>query len=144
MNIQSIDAFEVSDDKSKLQLDVIHQFLSNSYWAKNIPVDVVNRSIENSICFGVYNGSKQVGFARVITDEATFAYLADVFILAPYRGKGLSKKLMDYILAHPNLQSLRRWILATRDAHRLYAHYNFKPLVIPDRWMELHTPNVYG
>jgi len=133
----------ISDDKSKLQLPVIHHFLSNSYWAKDIPIETVKRSIENSICFGVYIGNDQVGFARVITDQSTFAYLADVFILEPYRGKGLSKKLMDKIVNYKSLQSLRRWVLATRDAHALYTQFGFTPLAIPDRWMEKHSPDVY-
>src|SRR6185369_16005467 len=112
-----VDGFMISDDKTKLQPDVIHHFLRNSYWAKDIPLEVVKRSIENSVCFGVYSGNKQVGFARVVSDLATFAYLADVFILEEYRGKGLSKRLMEYIMEYPQLQGLRRWMLATRDAH---------------------------
>jgi len=138
-----IDDVIISDDKTKLQLAVIHHFLSNSYWAKDIPLETIKRSIENSICFGVYSGNDQIGFARVVTDQSTFAYLADVFILEPYRGKGLSKKLMEQILKHKSLQGLRRWVLATRDAHSLYAQFGFKPLAIPDRWMEKHAPDVY-
>lgn len=133
----------ISDDPSKLQRAVIHLYLTNSYWAKGIPYETVHRSIENSICFGVYHGSKQVGFARVVSDRATFAYLADVFILESYRGIGLSKKLMKHIIDHHELQGLRRWMLATRDAHSLYAQFGFKPIEIPERWMEKHMPGVY-
>ncbi len=136
--------FSISTDKSKLQLNIIHAFLSTSYWAKNIPMKTVKRSIENSLCFGVYNDQNQIGFARVTSDCATFAYLADVFILEDFRGKGLSKLLMKEIMGHPQLQGLRRWILATRDAHALYTQYGFKALAIPDRWMELHNQDVYS
>ena len=133
----------ISDDKSLLQPALIHQFLTNSYWAKDIPLATVLRSIENSICFGVYDGQQQIGFARVVSDKSTFAYLADVFILEAYRGKGLSKRLIKYILDHPALQGLRRWMLATRDAHDLYAKFGFQPMEIPERWMEKHMPGVY-
>lgn len=133
----------ISDDPSKLQPAVIHQYLTNSYWAKGIPYETVLRSIENSLCFGVYDSSNQVGFARVISDHATFAYLADVFILEPYRGIGLSKKLMEHIIDHHELQGLRRWLLATRDAHGLYAQYGFEPMAVPARWMEKHMFDVY-
>ena len=133
----------IDTDKSRLDLAVIHGFLSTSYWAKGIPREVVAKATEGSLCFGVYAGGRQVGFARVITDSATFAYLADVFILESHRGQGLSRRLMDAIVAHPSLQGLRRWMLATRDAHGLYARYGFKPLAVPDRFMELHNPEVY-
>ncbi|HEX2644399.1 MAG TPA: GNAT family N-acetyltransferase [Thermoanaerobaculia bacterium] len=133
----------IDTDKSRLELEVIHGFLTTSYWAKGIPRETVERSIEGSLCFGVYEGPRQVGFARVITDSATFAYLADVFILESHRGRGLSRRLMDAIVAHPSLQGLRRWMLATRDAHGLYSRYGFKPLAAPDRMMELHNPGVY-
>ena len=133
----------ITDDKSILQIEVIHRFLANSYWSKNIPVETVIQSIENSICFGVYVESKQVGFARVISDKATFAYLADVFILEAYRGNGLSKMLMKHIMNHASLQGLRRWLLATRDVHGLYAQYGFQPLEIPERWMEKQKKDVY-
>ena len=132
----------ISTDKSKLQLNVIHGFLTNSYWAKNISPDLIKRSIDNSLCFGVYDQGKQVGFARIISDFATFAYLADVFVIEDYREKGLSKSLMEFIINYPELQNLRRWILATRDAYGLYLQYGFKPLAIPERWMELHNPDV--
>jgi N-acetylglutamate synthase-like GNAT family acetyltransferase len=138
--------YEISDDKSCLDLDVIHRYLSEeSYWAQGIPREVVARSIANSLCFGIYErDGAQVGFARLITDRATYAYLADVFVLASHRGKGLSKRLMETIIAHPDVQGLRRWTLATRDAHELYARYGFTPIAKPDRLMERHAPNVYA
>lgn len=135
--------FEISTDRSRIELRTVHEFLTNSYWAQGIPEATVQRSIENSICFGVYFGRQQIGFARVITDRATFAYLADVFILEAYRGRGLSKWLMECIVAHPDLQGLRRWMLATRDAHGLYAQFGFIPVQKPQRWMERHAPDIY-
>src|SRR6266498_623668 len=135
--------FLVSTDPVRLDIEFIHAFLSNSYWAAGIPREVVERSIANSLCFGVYEGDRQVGFARVITDYATFAYLADVFIIESHRGRGLSKFLMECIAQHPKLQGLRRWMPATRDAHELYARFGFTPLTKPDRFMELHNPDVY-
>ena len=135
--------FLVSTDRDKLNLDTVHSFLSESYWAKGIPREVVARSIQNSLCFGVFSGAEQIGFARVISDYATYAYLADVFIIEPYRGKSLAKWLMECIVAHPQLQGLRRWTLATRDAHELYAKFGFKPLQRPDRFMELHNAEIY-
>ena len=140
---QRRDNFTISTDRSRLDIDVIHHFLTNSYWAKGIPRETVARSIEHSLCFGIYNETGQVGFARVITDYATFAYIGDVFVLEPYRGRGLSRWLMQCILDHPQLQRLRRWSLVTRDAHGLYSQFGFKPLASPGRWMELHDPEVY-
>lgn len=138
------DSFLISTDKGKIDVALVHRFLSEtSYWAKNIPFGVVQTSIQNSICFGIYEGEKQVGFARVTTDKATFGYVGDVFIVEEFRGRGLSKWLMQCILAHPELQGFRRWILATADAHGLYAQSGFKPLAKPERWMELHNPDVY-
>jgi len=138
------DEFLVSTDRAKLNVDVIYTFLTNSYWAKGIPREVVVRSIENSLCFGVYDGSgAQVGFTRVITDFATFAYIADVFVLESHQGRGLGKFLMECIKQHPNLQRLRRWTLSTRDAHGLYAQYGFTPLEWPDRYMEILRQNHY-
>ena len=136
--------FEISTDPLRINVESVHEFLTNSYWAKGIPLETVQRSIENSICFGMYFAQQQIGFARVISDCATFAYLADVFILPAYRGRGLSKWLMECIVAHPDLQGLRRWTLATRDAHQLYAQYGFTPFQKPDRWMERHDPDVYA
>jgi GNAT superfamily N-acetyltransferase len=137
------EGYSISTDKSKLQLDVIHGFLSKSYWAKDISPEKVKLSIEHALCFGVYHGNKQVGFARVVTDYAVIAYVGDVFIIEEERGKGLSKLLMENIVGHPQLQGLRRIILATRDAHGLYSLYGFKPLVYPERWMEKPRPDAY-
>ncbi len=137
--------FVVSTDPARLDLDAIHSFLANqSYWAKGIPRDVVARSIEHSLCFGVYDGSgAQVGFARVISDFATYAYVADVFVLESHRGQGLGKSLMESILQHPALQGMRRWNLTTRDAHALYAQVGFQPLKVPERYMEIQQLNTY-
>jgi GNAT superfamily N-acetyltransferase len=136
--------FSISTDRARLDLDVIHGFLTNCYWAKGIPRDVAARSIEHSLCFGIYDGSgAQVGFARVVSDFATVAYLGDVFVLESHRGRGLSKWMMECILPHPALQNLRRWILLTRDAHGLYAQFGFTPVKSPERYMELHRPDVY-
>ena len=135
--------FSISTDKSKIEVSYVHQFLTSSYWAENIPVEVVQRCINGSLCFGVYCNEKQIGLARVITDEATFAYLCDVFIDEAYRGKGLSKWLIEVILAYPGLQGLRRFMLATRDAHELYKQFGFVPLTFADRWMQIHWPDVY-
>lgn len=133
--------FTISTDKSLLDVDTIYNYLSReSYWAKNIPQEKVSRSIENSMCFGIYKDGRQIGFARVITDKATFAYLADVFIIDEFRGLGLSKWLMQTILAHPDLQTLRRWVLATSDAHGLYKQFGFSALAKPEVWMDIYTP----
>ena len=136
--------YEITCDKACLDIGAIHSFLSQSYWSPGIPRAVVERAIANSLCFGVLRDGKQVGFARVITDKATFAYLADVYILPEHRGKGLSRRLMEKITQHPDLQGLRRVLLATRDAHALYAKFGFKPLAAPERIMEVHNPNLYG
>jgi GNAT superfamily N-acetyltransferase len=143
--------FLISTDKAIINIDVVHNYLSNeSYWAKNISINVVKKSIENSLCFSVYKVSEinnaieeQIGFARVVTDCATFGYLADVFIAEPYRGKGLSKWLIQAILAHPELQGFRRWMLATKDAHSLYAQFGFKPIDNPERYMRLTVVESY-
>jgi N-acetylglutamate synthase-like GNAT family acetyltransferase len=137
------DNFSVSTDISRLDINVIHGFLTSSYWAENIPVETVRKSIEGSMCFGVYDENRQIGFARMITDKATFAYLADVFILEEYRGRGLSKWLMEIIMSSPELQGLRRIMLATRDAHGLYKKSGFTPLTQPNRWMQIHNPDIY-
>jgi len=136
-------AYSISTDKERLDIPYIHSFLAGSYWAANIPLETVEKSIAGSLCFGVYEGDKQVGFARVITDQATFGYLADVFIDEAQRGRGLSKWLMQTILAHPGLQGLRRFMLATHDAHGLYAQYGFTALTFVDRWMNIHKPDLY-
>jgi GNAT superfamily N-acetyltransferase len=136
--------FSISTDRAQLDLDVIHGFLTNCYWAKGIPLDVVARSIEHSLCFGIYDSSgAQVGFARVISDFSTIAYIGDVFVLDTHRGRGLGKWLMQCITQHPALQNLRRWILTTRDAHSLYAQVGFRPVKSPERFMEMHRPDVY-
>lgn len=129
--------FTISTDKSRLDIPLIHQYLSeSSYWAQNIPLVTVQRSIDHSLCFGVYDQDAQIGFARVITDQATFAYLADVFVLPDYRGQGVSKQLVETISQWPDLQGLRRWVLATLDAHALYEKFGFTPLSHPERFMQ--------
>jgi GNAT superfamily N-acetyltransferase len=136
--------FLISTDRARLSLDVVHGFLTTCYWAKGIPRQIVARSIEHALCFGIYrDGGEQVGFARVISDFATIAYVGDVFILEKHRGRGLGKWLMQCITQHPALQGLRRWILTTRDAHGLYSQVGFTPVKSPERFMELHNPNVY-
>lgn len=131
------DNYTISTDKTWLNVDLIHQFLSQeSYWAKNIPRALVERSIDHSLCFGVYTGDEQVGFARIITDYTTFAYLADVFILPAHRGRGLSKRLVQVITEHADLQGLRRWVLITQDAHTLYEQFDFTALEYPERYMQ--------
>ena len=136
--------FLISTDRARVDLEVVHNFLTNCYWAKGIPREVVSRSIENSLCFGVYDGGgAQVGFARVISDFATYAYVADVFVLESHRGRGLGKGLMECIMQHPALQGLRRWNLSTLDAHELYAQFGFVPPIWPERYMEILRPNIY-
>ena len=135
--------FIISTDKSRLDIPFIHQYLSRSYWAENIPVETVKKSIEGSICFGMYKDDQQIGFARVITDGAVFAYLADVFIDEAWRGHGLSKWLMKVIMEHDSVQGLRRFMLATRDAHGLYRQFGFTELTFTDRWMHRHQPDIY-
>jgi GNAT superfamily N-acetyltransferase len=133
--------YSISTEKSLLQPNVIHAFLTKSYWAEGISLERVEKRIKHSLCFGVYLDNQQVGFARLITDYDSFAYLADVFILENHRGKGLSKQLMTFILAYAEVQGLRRWLLATRDAHGLYAQFEFTPISIPERWMERFDEN---
>jgi GNAT superfamily N-acetyltransferase len=136
--------FTISTDPARLDLDTMHDYLANrSYWARGIPRAVLEKSNQNSLCFGVYRGEQQVGFARVISDYATFAYIEDLFILEDYQGQGLGKWLMACIRAHPELQGLRRWMLLTRDAHGLYAQYGFQPLSRPERHMEISVPGIY-
>jgi GNAT superfamily N-acetyltransferase len=135
--------YEITTDSSRFDIGAIHAFLTQSYWSAGIPRAVVKRAIANSLCFGVLLGTQQVGFARVVTDKATFAYLADVYVLEEHRGKGLSHILMEQVVHHPDLQGLRRMMLATRDAHGLYSRYGFTPLAAPDRLMERLDPDVY-
>jgi GNAT superfamily N-acetyltransferase len=135
--------YQMSTDRQRIDIAAVHAFLTQSYWSPGIPRGVVERAIENSLCFGVYLGAQQVGFARVITDKATFAYLADVFIIESHRGKGLSKWLMEFVTAHEELQGLRRFLLATKDAHALYAKFGFEALGNPSRIMENLKPDVY-
>ncbi len=133
-------AYLITTDKARLALETIHGFLKTSYWASGIPAETVRRSVENSLAFGLFAGEEQAGFARVVTDYATFAYLADVFVLEPHRGRGLGKWMMEVVFSHPELQGLRRWILATRDAHGLYREYGFAELEDPQIFMERYSP----
>ena len=136
--------FDISTDKSRLDVDAIHAFLSQeSYWARNRTRQQTLTAIEHSICFGLYHGERQIGFARVVSDRATFAYVGDVYVIDEFRGRGLSKWLMDAMIAHPELQNLRRWVLATRDAHGLYEQFGFSGLAHPERWMERPAPDAY-
>jgi GNAT superfamily N-acetyltransferase len=138
------DGFTISTEKERLDREAIHEFLRGSYWAKGIPRELVDRSIENSLCFGLYDGETLVGFARVITDNATFGYLSDVFVLESHRGRGLATWFMEVVLAHPGLQGIRRWMLATADAHGLYRKVGFTALSRPERIMEKLLPDPYG
>ncbi|CAN5210982.1 GNAT family N-acetyltransferase [soil metagenome] len=135
--------FIISTDQNMIDFDVVFKYLNeDSYWAKGIPAEKMKIAIRNSLCFGVYRQNELIGFARVITDKATFAYICDVFVLPPFRGLGLSKWLIQTILEHQELQGLRRWSLATADAHGLYSQFEFKPVCRPERWMEIFTPYV--
>ncbi len=136
-------AYVVSTDKDRLDLNVVHGFLTTAYWSPGIPLAVVERAIDHSLVFGLYEEASQIGFARVVTDQATFAYVCDVFVLEAYRGRGLGTWLMESIMAHPDLQGLRQWILATRDAHGLYRKVGFTPLQHPERLMHLANPDIY-
>jgi GNAT superfamily N-acetyltransferase len=142
------DGFRISTDPAELDVAALHAYLSRSYWAQGIPREVVERSVRHSLCFGLYEekewSKRQVGFARVVSDRATFAYLGDVYVLEDYRGRGLSKWLMECVRTHPELQGLRRWSLATRDAHGLYGRFGFTPLADPSRWMEIHDSEIYA
>ena len=140
---ESVGDYSVSTDPARLDPRVIHQFLTDSYWAKGIGIDRVTKSLRNSLCFGLYHKSEQVGLARVITDFATYAYLCDVFVVKAHRGQGLGKWLVNSVLAHPQLQEIRRFQLVTRDAHRLYASVGFAPQSNPEAHMEICRPGVY-
>ena len=148
MNIikeHTADGFTFSSNRTKVDIAYVHRIASTQlYWAQGIPFDIVKRSVENSFCFGIYTDDRQVGFARLVTDYATFAYLADVFVDEQYRGKGLSKKLMEFIFDIEELKVFRRMVLVTRDAHTLYERYGFTQLKTPDTYMELHRPGVYN
>lgn len=135
--------FTITTDPARIDRAAAHAFLTGSYWARGVPREVVDRSIENSIAFALFDGERQIGFARAVTDRATFAYLSDVYVLDEYRGRGLARWLVETVLAHPDLQGLRRWMLATRDAHGLYAKVGFTPLDAPERFMEIFDPEVY-
>jgi len=135
--------YEISTDRSRLDVALIHEFLRSSDWAEGIPRAVVERSIQHSLCFGAYLDGRQVGFARVITDFAAIAFVADVFVVPEHRGRGISKLFMRAIVDHPELQGLRRFLLATRDAHGLYAQFGFEPLAHPEYFMTVHKPDVY-
>ncbi|MCZ6626641.1 MAG: GNAT family N-acetyltransferase [SAR324 cluster bacterium] len=139
----SRNGFLITTERSRMDIVAIHGFLTESYWARGIPLAVVEKSMQNSLCFGVFEGQTQVGFARVITDYATFGYLGDVFILQSHQGLGLGKWLLDCVMAHPGLQGLRRWNLATRDAHSLYARYGFSALAKAEYYMEINVPDPY-
>lgn len=129
-------SYSISTEKSKLDLELIYGFLKSSYWAKDQPFEKIKTSIDNSLCFGLYKNEKQIGFARVLTDMARIAHLADVFILEPYRGMGLGKRLLQCIMAHPELENINKWMLATKDAHSLYKKFGFKTLKTPEFYME--------
>jgi GNAT superfamily N-acetyltransferase len=133
----------VSTDPARLDVEAVHAFLSRAYWCLGIPRETVARALKHSLCFGLYDGKAQVGLARVVTDQATFAYLCDVYVLESHRGRGLGKWLIECVMAHTATLGLRRINLATQDAHRLYARHGFKPLAHPEVWMELHKPDIY-
>ena len=140
-----IDGYRMSADPREMDLAVVHDFISRSYWAAGIPIETMRRAMDNSLCFGIFtDGGSQVAFARMATDRATFAYLADVFVLEDHRGKGLGKWLVQGIMAHPDLQGLRRILLATRDAHSLYREFGFEPLENPEIFMERWESEVYS
>jgi GNAT superfamily N-acetyltransferase len=136
-------AYRISTDVNAMDVDAIHAYLSRSYWAQGIPRDVVAKAIAGSLCFGIFENEQQVGFARVTTDRATFAYLCDVYVLEDHRGRGLATWLMEVVVAHPDLQGLRRFLLATRDAHGLYEKFGFVPLARPEIFMEINRPGIY-
>jgi GNAT superfamily N-acetyltransferase len=135
--------YTVSTDKTRIDVPAVHAFLTSTYWSPGIPEETVRRAIAGAICFGIYHGAEQVGFARVITDRATYAYLSDVYVLEAHRGRGLATWMMEVIMAHPALQGLRRFALSTRDAHALYAQFGFGPVGNPDRQMEILRRDIY-
>ena len=135
--------YEISADLARIDVEAAHAFLAGTYWAKDIPVEVVRRAIANSLCVAAFHDGRQVAFARVVTDRATFAYLAEVYVLESHRGASLSRHLLDALFAHPELRGLRRWMLVTRDAHGLYEKFGFTALAHPDRVMQRHDPGIY-
>lgn len=137
------DGFVISTDPARIDLDKVHAMLSSAYWSEGIPREIVERAIKHSLCFGIYADKEQVGIARVITDYTTYAYLCDVFIAEEFRGAGLGKWLVECIMAHPDLQGLRRFSLLTRDAHELYRRFGFSELKDPGRYMEIARPGMY-
>ena len=137
------EGFAITTETSFFNVEFVHSFLSKSYWAEDIPIETVQRSIDNSLSFVVFHLGRQIGFARVITDKTTFPYVTHIFIDEAYRGQGLSKWLMEEIMAHEDLQGLRRFMLATRDAHGLYRQFGFSDLTFPERWMQIHKPGIY-
>lgn len=137
-------SIEITTERARMDLATIHAFLAGqSYWAANIPLETLSRALDHSLCFAAIDGGALIGFARVITDRATFAYLADVFVVPEHRGRGISKRIMQCIFEHPELQNLRRWLLVTRDAHGLYEQYGFRALAAPERHMEITRTNAY-
>jgi GNAT superfamily N-acetyltransferase len=135
--------YSVSTDSSRLDLDVIHGYLQHAYWCEGIPRETVERSVQHSLCFGLFDRDRQIGFARVVTDYATYAYVCDVFVLEAHRGRGLATWLMQCVTSHPDLQGLRRWCLTTRDAHSLYEKAGFERTRIPERYMDRVRPDIY-
>lgn len=135
--------YTVSSDPAQMDLDVIHGYLSRAYWCEGIPREMVERAMRHSLCFGLFKIDQQIGFARVITDSTTYAYLCDVFVLESHQGEGLGMWLMQCVMQHPDLQGLRRWSLITRSAHELYRRVGFSQLAKPQNYMELHAPNIY-
>ncbi len=135
--------YRISTDPSAMDVDAVHAYLTRSYWATGIPRDLVAKSFLGSLCFGLFHAQEQVGFARVISDRATYAYLCDVYVLEEHRGRGLGKRLIEAVVAHPDLQGLRRFTLATQDAHGLYRQFGFTPLSRPERQMEISRPDLY-
>jgi GNAT superfamily N-acetyltransferase len=137
------DSFTLSTDSSRLDVDAIHAFLATSYWAEGIPREILERALRNSLCFGLYEGMLQIGLARVITDAATYTYVCDVYVLPEWRGRGLGTWMMEHVMAHPDLQGLRRFSLVTRDAHELYRPFGFTEIASPGRHMEIVRPGIY-
>lgn len=141
--LEYFDGYELSDSRSLIDREFVHFELKKSYWAEDIPRNVVDLAIDNSICFGIYRDGKQIAFARVISDRATFAYLCDVIVTTQYRGNGLGKWMISSIKKYDDLQGLRRWMLATRDAHKLYEQFGFEPISHPERLMQIVNPDMY-